>query len=72
MTLASTPPPSPECVPLPSLSDEAAVEIYLFIEHLFLLMDSRYGDQIRRHYDNLSHDSLIHSGGILNLDDPPF
>ena len=33
MTQASTP-PLPEGVPLPRLSDDAAAEIYLFLEHM--------------------------------------
>ena len=73
MTLTSTPPPpSRDGVPLPRLSDEAAVEIYLFIEHLFLLLESRYGDQIRRHFDDLGQHNLIGPDFDSPLDDPPF
>jgi len=73
MTTASPPPPpSRDGVPLPRLSDEAAVEIYLFIEHLFLLFESRYGDQIRRHFDDLSQHNLIGPDFDSPLDDPPF
>ncbi|MEN9543379.1 MAG: hypothetical protein RLZZ598_212 [Pseudomonadota bacterium] len=61
-----------EGVPLPRLSDEAAVEIYLFVEHVFLLVESRYGDQIRRHFDEFSQHNLIGSGFDPPLDDPPF
>lgn len=59
-------------VPLPRLSDEAAVEIYLFVEHLFLLFESRFGDQIRRHFDGLDRDNLIGPDFDQSLDDPPF
>ena len=73
MTTASPPPPpSRDGVPLPRLSDEAAVEIYLFIEHLFLLFESRYGDQIRRHFDDLSQHNLIGPDFDSPLHDPPF
>lgn len=72
MTSTTTPPPSRDGVPLPRLSDEAAVEIYLFIEHLFLLFESRYGDQIRRHFDDLSQHNLIGPDFDSRLDDPPF
>lgn len=72
MTSAATPPPSPKGVPLPRLGDEAAVEIYLYIEHLFLLFESRYGDQIRRHFDDLSQHNLIGQDFDAQLDDPPF
>ena len=73
MTLTSTPPPpSRDGVPLPRLSDQAAVEIYLFIEHMFLLFESRYGEQIRRHFDDLSEHNLIDPDFDSPLDDPPF
>lgn len=72
MTSTTTPPPSRDGVPLPRLSDEAAVEIYLFIEHLFLLFESRYGDQIRHHFDDLSEHNLIDPDFDSRLDDPPF
>ena len=64
--------PSHGGVPLPRLSDEAAVEIYLFIEHVFLLFESRFGDQIRRHFDALDRDNLIGPDFDRPLDDPPF
>ena len=69
---STTPPPSREGVPLPRLSDQSAVEIYLFIEHLFLLLESRYGDQIRRHFDDLGQHNLIAADFDSSLDDPPF
>jgi len=71
MTSTSSPPPR-HGVPLPRLSDEAAVEIYLFIEHLFNLFEARYGDQIRRHFDDLSRHNLIEPDPTTWLDDPPF
>ena len=72
MTSATTPPSSRDGVPLPRIGDEAAVEIYLFIEHLFLLFESRYGDQIRRHFDDLGQHNLIGPDFDSRLDDPPF
>jgi hypothetical protein len=71
MTTTTTSQPH-EGVPLPTLSDDAAVEIYLFIEHLFLLFESRFGDQIRRHFDGLDQDHLIGPDFDRPLDDPPF
>ena len=71
MTTTPTP-PSREGVPLPRLSDEAAVEIYLFVEHLFLLVESRYGQQVRRHFDDLGQHNLIGPDFDSPLDDPPF
>jgi hypothetical protein len=69
---AASPSSSQEGVPLPRLSDEAALEIYLFVEHVFLLIESRYGDQIRRHFDELSQHNFIGPGIDSPLDDPPF
>ena len=59
-------------VPLPRLSDEAAVEIYLFMEHMFLLIEAHYGEQIRRHFDDLAQHNLIGPDFDSPLDDPPF
>lgn len=72
MTTTNTTSPSHDGVPLPRLSDEAAVEIYLFVEHVFLLIESRYGDQIRRHFHDLSEHNLIGPDFDSPLDDPPF
>ena len=68
----TTPAPSSEGVPLPRLSDEAAVEIYMFIEHVFLLIESRYVDQIRRYFDDHSEHNLIGPDFDSPPDDPPF
>lgn len=64
--------PSHDGVPLPRLSDEAAVELYLFVEHVFLLIESRYGDQIRRHFGDLDRHNLIAPDFDSPPDDPPF
>jgi len=72
MTSTPTSPPSPHGVPLPRLSDEAAVELYLFVEHLFLLIESRYGAQIRRHFDSQLPHNLIDPDFDSPPDDPPF
>ena len=70
--MTTTPTPSlRDGVPLPRLSDEAAVEIYLFVEHLFLLVESRYGHQIRRHFDDLGRHNLLGPDFDSPLDDPP-
>jgi hypothetical protein len=64
--------PPPRAVPLPLLSDEAAVEIYLFVESLFLLVESHYGDQIQRHFESISRHHLFDPDLDQPLDDPPF
>lgn len=66
------PSPPHDGVPLPRLSDEAAVELYLFVEHLFLLIEARYGEQIRRHFDDLDRHNLLGPEFDAPLDDPPF
>ena len=63
---------TPAATPCPRLSDEAAVEIHLFLYQFLELFEARYGDQIHRYYEDLSRDSLIDSDINLNLDDPPF
>lgn len=71
MTPLPSRPPSPDAVPLPRLSDEAAVEIYLFVEHVFLLVESRYGHQIRRHFDALDRHNLVGPPIDSPIDSPP-
>jgi hypothetical protein len=72
MTMTTSPSPSSHGVPLPRLSDEAAVELYLFVEHVFLLIESRYGGQIRRHFDALDRHNLVGPDFDAPPDDPPF
>ena len=71
MKKASTPQAS-DGVPLPRLSDDAAVEIYHFLKHLFNLFENRYGDQISRFYEDISRHNLIEPDPNIELDDPPF
>lgn len=74
MTTTTTTNSSPSCqgVPLPRLSDATAVEVYLFIEHVFQLFESCYGDQIRRHFDDLAQHNLTEPDFASPPDDPPF
>ena len=71
MTQASKP-PLPQGVALPRLSDDAAAEVYLFLENLINLFEARYGDQVHRFYENLSKHNLIEPDTDTQLDDPPF
>lgn len=72
-TCPPPPPPSHDGLPLPRLSDEAAVEIHLFLYQFLEFFEARYGDQIHRYYEGRSRDSLIDDSQTdLNLDDPPF
>ena len=59
---------------LPTLSDEAAVEVHDFLNEFLLLVESHYFAQIHRHYQNQFSNNLgqspphSHPSG----DDPPF
>jgi len=59
-------------IPMPRLSDDAVVQIHDFIHHVLDLFEARYGDQIRRHFDDLSRHNLIEPDPTTWLDDPPF
>ena len=59
-------------IPMPRLSDDAAVQIHDFIHHILDLFEARYGDQIHRFYADLCDDCFIDSGSSLDPDDPPF
>ena len=61
---------TPEAIPLPTLSDDAVVQIHDFINHFLDLFEARYGDQINRCYEDLSSDRLIEPDTNLDLDDP--
>ena len=68
----TSPPQLADGVPLPRLSDDAAAEIYLFLEHLFQLFEARYGHQITRFYEDLARHNLVEPDPNIELDDPPF
>lgn len=72
MMTTTSPPPSSHGVPLPRLSDEAAVELYLFVEHVFLLIESRYADRIRRHFDDRDRHNLVAPDFDATPHAPPF
>jgi len=57
---------------LPPLSDEAVVEIHDFLHDVLTNFESRYGDQIRRYYNDRSQHNIIEADRTLPLDDPPF
>jgi hypothetical protein len=59
-------------IELPQLSDETAVQIQDFIYTLLDLFEARYGDQIRRFYDDLSAHNMIEPDSSPSIDDPPF
>ena len=59
-------------VPLPRLSDDAAVQVHDFITHFLDLFEARYGDQIHRYYDERSEHNMIQPDLRFEDDDPPF
>jgi len=66
--------PSSHCLPstisMPRLDDDAVIQIHDFIHQVLDLFEARYGDQIRRFYEDLGGQDML--PGIDNLDDPPF
>ena len=59
-------------IPAPRLSDDAVVQIHDFIHHVLDLFEARYGDQIRRFYEDLCEDTLIEPDIPQTGVDPPF
>ena len=61
---------SPTTIAMPRLNDDAVIQIHDFIHQVLDLFEARYGDQIRRFYQDLGGDSEPLGWG--SLDDPPF
>jgi hypothetical protein len=59
-------------IPLPMLSDEAAVEILNFLEVTFQIFETRYAHQIGRYYDSISQHNIVRTTSSKMTDDPPF
>jgi len=59
-------------IPLPQLSDEAAVEILDFLQVFTLNFENRYAGQIRRYYDGRSCKNIRQYHSPAPADDPPF
>ena len=59
---------------LPSLPDEAVIEIQDFLLEILELFETHYGCQIQRFLDDYSGDNIVHSNLQANApdDDPPF
>jgi hypothetical protein len=60
----------PSTISMPRLDDDAVIQIHDFIHQVLDLFEARYGDQIRRFYEDLGGQDML--PGIDNLDDPPF
>lgn len=57
---------------LPTLSDEAALQIHDLLTQVMDLFEARYGDQIDRFYENLHYDDQFEQQPVSGRDDPPF
>ena len=58
-------------IPLPPLSDDAAVEILDFLHAIVLRFEAHYGGEIHRYYEQRSRHNLIEPDPSEPLD-PPF
>lgn len=61
-----------QCIIQRPLSDEAAVEILDFLQVFMTDFENRYGNQIRRYYDERSRHNIIQDFPSEPTDDPPF
>lgn len=57
-------------IALPTLSDEAVVEIRTFIEHVLDQFDIHYAPQVRRFYEDRAEHNMVRP--TPTADDPPF
>ena len=57
---------------LPTLSDEAALQIHDLLNHVMDLFEARYGDQIDRFYENLHYLMFLPFICLALPDDSPF
>ena len=59
-------------IQLPTLPDEAVVEIHDFLFEILDLFETHYGGQIHRFYDHYSQKNMGQPHPGLPVDDPPF
>ncbi|MDO9011483.1 MAG: hypothetical protein Q7U78_06690 [Gallionella sp.] len=58
------------CIPLPRLSDKAAVEILDFLQVFTNDFENRYSNQIRRYYDERSRHHIVQTDLFETVGDP--
>jgi len=56
---STTDPMATANIPMPRLSDDAVVQIHDFIHHVLDLFEARYGDPLRRFYEDLCGDFMF-------------
>ena len=59
-------------IQLPTLPDEAVVEIHDFLFEILELFETHYGVQIHRFYEYYSQKNMDQPKPRLPADDPPF
>jgi hypothetical protein len=59
-------------IALPTLSDEAVVEIRNFIEHVLEQFDIHYASQVRRFYEDRAQHNMVRPPPPAAGADPPF
>ena len=57
---------------LPTLGDEAALQIHDLLIHVMELFEARYGEQIDRFYENLHYEDQFEQQREPGRDDQPF
>jgi len=57
---------------LPTLSDEAALQIHDLLNQVMDLFEARYGQQIDRFYEDLYHEGQFEQEPESGRDEPPF
>lgn len=57
---------------LPTLSDEAALQIHDLLNQVMDLFEARYGEQIDRFYEDLYYEDQLEQVRAPEPDDPPF
>jgi hypothetical protein len=74
MTMRPDSRPTTFTINLPSLPDEAVIEIQDFLFEILELFETYYGRQIEGFLDDYSADNIVYSNPQANLtdDDPPF
>jgi hypothetical protein len=60
----------PSTISMPRLDDDTVIQIHDFIHQVLDLFEARYGDKIRRFYEDLGGQDML--PGFNSEDDPPF
>ena len=64
--------PDSQAIAVPTLSDDAAVQIRNFIERVLDQFDSHYAPQVRRFYEDRAEHNMVRPTPPATAADPPF